>query len=196
MGRTAKPVSPVCVGKATNMVTKPVTGKRPGQKFEESAASLEELVKHMPEAEQEEWKQFKHLRVEPAFQDRVFIVWNAAAKGEPPKIVTTVRVVSFVAKDDIGSVIRLLNDVTGKEMEVTYVPKKLFDYPIFVAIPPAFTLRWDVRYHAGLALRSLSYLMFLKTKSRPDFFSKGVFYADTPNKLSELYPKLDLKLAL
>jgi hypothetical protein len=168
----------------------------PGQKYQESAASLEEIVSHLPDDEREEWASFRHLRVEPAFQDRVFIVWNAGTRDDPPKIVATLRVVSFVAKDDTGCIIRLLNDATGKEMEVTHVPKKLFGYPIFVAIPPAFTLRWDVRYHAGQALRSLSYLMFFKTKSRSDFFGKGVFYVDTPNKLRELYPKLDLKLDL
>lgn len=178
------------------MASEPASGKAPGQKYQESAASLEELVKHMPEDEQKEWGEFKHLRVEPAFQDRVFIVHSPQGKGQTPKILTTLRVVSFVAKDDTGCIVRLLNDATGQEMEVSHIPKKLFGYPIYIAIPPMFTLRWDLHNHDGRAWRSLSYLVFIKTKNRSDFFSKNSCYVDTPNKLRELYPKADLKLDL
>ena len=173
----------------------------PGQRYLESAASLEELLQHMSAQDQEDWKKFGHLRVEPAFQDRVFVVYTPCGRDEQgkqraPKIIATVRVVSFVAKDDTGCIIRLLNEQTGKEMEVTHTPKKLFDCDAFVAIPPMFQIRWDLRQHGGKWLRSLSYLLFIKTRNDSKYFSTKNTYVETPNKLKDLYSHLDLKLDL
>ncbi len=171
------------------------------QKYLDSEASLQELLTHMAPAAQAEWEAFGHLRVEPAFQDRVFVVYQASGKTsgggqKPPVVHTTIRVLSFIARDETGCTVRLLNEVTNDELEVGHVPKKLFNYPIFVAIPPLFTLRYDARQHAGRVMRSLSYLLFVKARNKADFFSKDNFYMETPNRVRLLYPGVDLKLDL
>ncbi len=170
------------------------------QRYLDSSESLDELVKRLPESDQAEWHKFGHLRVEPAFQDRLLAVYQACGKdhrGEQraPKIHSIVRVISFVARDDTGCVMRIENQETGETMEVGHIPRKLFGFPIFIAVPPLFTLRWDLREHRGKMLRSLSYLLFLKARNKAEFFSKGNYYAETPNHLRDLYPGFHLELA-
>lgn len=165
--------------------------------------SHRELLSHLDAEARLEWDSFGHARIEPAFQDRVFVIYecmgrkNNSPEQRPPKIITTVRVLNFIARDENGCVVRLLNEETNDVMEVTHVPKKVFDYPIFASIPANFTLRWDAHPHGGQIERSLSYLLHIKSRNKAEFFSRGNTYMETPNKLrDELYRhlKLDLKM--
>lgn len=173
----------------------------PGSKYlgeEENKASL---FAEMPPDERAEWESYSHLRVEAAFQDRVFVVFQPSGRGNnniqrAPKVLTTVRVLSFVARDETGATVKLLNEGTNETMEIGHVPKKLFGYPVFVAIPPNFNLRWDVHRYASGTQRSLSYILFVKTRNKSSFFSTKNTYMETPNTMRSLYSHLDLKLDL
>lgn len=172
-----------------------------GQKYLDSEASVANLVRQLPPEVQEEWNRYGHLRVEPTFLDRVFVVFRATGRNnqgaaKAPEILTTIRALNFTASDSDGCTLGLLDETNNRKMTATHLPQKLFDYPLFVSIPPFFTMRWDARQHGGRTMRSLSYLLFIKARNKASFNSVGNTYMETPNKLRDLYSHLDLKLEL
>lgn len=171
-------------------------------KYLDSKESQQEMFSRLDPVTKAEWDSYGHLRIEGAFQDRVFVVYedtgrNNSGAWRAPKIITTVRVMSFRATDEDGCCVRLLNESCNETMDVGHLPKKVFGYPVFVAIPVSFALRWDVHEHGGKMRRSLAYPLFVKARNRAEFHSKGNTYLESPNKMrEELFPRLDLKFDL
>lgn len=170
-----------------------------GTPFLERADSLEDLVAQMPPQGKKDWDTFGHMKSLPAFQDRVFYLFQATGKGNngiqrPPKIITTLRVVSFVATDAVGCVIRLLNDQTHQTQEIGHVPTRVFGYPIFMMVPPTFMLKWGAQEYKGQTKRSLHYILLAKTRNKAEFFSKDNYYLETMNEMRKLYSHLELDL--
>lgn len=161
-----------------------------------------ELVSHMPEEDRKRYENYGHNRVEPAFIDRVFIVYKptgltpgpkelGGGRHREPQILTTVKVIDFgvEVRDGCYTVLKEVGQ-TDQELTIGHVPKKLFHYPIYVSIPPRLMLRWDCRTVNGRAWRSLSFALLIKTKNDSKFFSAGNVYMETPNKFREYYPSV------
>lgn len=156
---------------------------------------MAELVSLMPVDEQKQYLNYGHRRIEATFVDRVFIIYrptglNAAKQHREPDIVTTVRIMDFMVDSTNGASSRLLDERSGAEMRIGYVPKKIFTYPIFVSIPARLTLKWDARKVGERTLRSMSFALLVKTKNRSDFYSQGNVYAETPASFKKLYPNV------
>ena len=132
--------------------------------------------------------------MEGVFVDRVFIVYKPTGllpnrQHRDPNILNTVKIVDFKADHMNGCKAIIKEANFGQEMVIGHVPRKLFDYPIYISIPPRMALRWDVKILPnGLAERSLSFAMWIKTKNKSSFYSQGNVYAETPNKFRGLYP--------
>ena len=155
--------------------------------------NMADLVDQMPEEDRTRYGNYGHNRVEPAFVDRIFIVYqpsglNAAKQHIDPKIVTTIRVLDFSADSRDGVVVRVRDEMFGDEQLITYIPKRLFKYQVFVSVPPRLTLRWDAHESEGYTYRSLSFALLIKTRNKSSFYSKNNHYIETPNKFRELYP--------
>lgn len=170
-------------------------------KYFDRDQNFADLVNRIDPKDREDWDFYGHLKVEPCFQDRVFVLYRATGRDRfdvqrPPEIVTTFRVLSFTANDISGCTVRILDQTTNKDLEFSHVPVKLFGYPIFVCVPASFTVRWDLHQLGTKLIRSLLYIILVKARNKAEFFSKGNFYLETPNKMRELYPHLDLNLEL
>ena len=165
-----------------------------GNEFFEDAQNVEDLVRHMPEDEQRRYRTYGDNRIEAAFINRVFIVYRPTGltsetkRHKEPEILTTIRVTDFSATARSGCVLTLEDQKHGQQMMVTHVPKQLFNFPIFVSIPPRLTLRWDARTVGESVVRTMSFAMFVKMKNKADFYSKGNTYVSTPNEFLRLYP--------
>ena len=158
--------------------------------------NLADLLRHMPEEDQRQWERYGHLRVEPAFADRVLIAYQAAGLGSggkppAPDVLAKLRVISFHADEGEGCSSRLLNETTNEMQLVTAVPAPIFGYPVFISIPPHFALRWDAREYAGEVKRSLMWVFLLKARNKSSFMSRGNIYVETPNVLRKLYPNVE-----
>lgn len=160
----------------------------------DNAAALAADIK--PE-DREEYARFGHNRLESAFVDRVLVLYECQGKNSkdvqrPPKILTTIRVIDFKADYAEGICTRLLDESTQEAMNVDYVPKRLFKYPIFVSIPPRLTVKWDAQFMGDKLVRSLLFAILIKSANRSDFYSKGNVYLETPNRVRALYPHVEL----
>ncbi len=156
---------------------------------------MADLVSHMPEEDRTRYGNYGHNRLEPAFVDRIFIVYqpsglNAARQHIDPKILTTIRVLDFSIDSRDGAVVRVRDENFGDEQLITYIPKRLFKYQVFASVPPRLQLRWDVHAADGQRHRSLSFALLLKTRNKAEFYSKNNTYIETPNKFKELYPSV------
>jgi hypothetical protein len=157
--------------------------------------NLAELVSHMPEEDQLRWNNYGHLRIEPAFVDRVLVVYKPTGllpnkQHRDPEILNLVKIVDFKVLGRLGCTAMLEEAETQQQMTITHVPKRLFGYPVYVSIPARVMVRWDVRVIDGKPWRSLSFAMLVKSKNKSSFYSKGNVYAESPNVFRNLYPSV------
>lgn len=161
--------------------------------------SMNQLVSRMADQrDREKYVKYGHRRVESGFVGRLLIIYSPQGlhpdgRHRDPEIFTTVKVLDFTAtpKQGWNAVVEDLE--TGDLQTIDYIPARLFNYDVFVSIPPFMRLRWDARKNPPHD-RSLSFALLVKTKNRSDWYSKGNVYAETPNNLRALYPDLDLQL--
>lgn len=156
--------------------------------------SLSDLIDRIPGRDRDVYRDFRSLRVEAAFDDRVFILFKPCGLDERnqhrhPEILTTVRVLRFWCNSE-DACVEVQDDNTGEVLQIGYVPVRLFGYDVFVSVPPRCQLRWDARYVEGQVRRSLSYPLLIKTKNLSTYYSAGVTYAETPNSFRALFPKV------
>jgi hypothetical protein len=155
--------------------------------------NLAELISHMPDEDRARFLKYGHNRVEPAFKDRIFIVYkptglNAANQHRQPEIVNLVKVVDFQVDLDQGCLVVLKEQQTQQELTIGHVPRRVFGYPVYMSVPTRLQLKWDAHRDGTRVWRSLSFAVLLKTKNRSSFYSKGNVYMETPNNFRQLYP--------
>ena len=153
-----------------------------------------DLVSRMPDDERLLYQKYGHLRIESAFGGRFFVIYkptglNAFKQHRDPHVLTTVQVTDFVTNSQSGSSAKVIDQGNGAMRVIDHVPRKLFDYDIYMSIPSRMLIRWDARLVNGEVHRSLSFAVLIKTKNRSDFYSAGNTYAETPNEFLKLYPK-------
>jgi hypothetical protein len=157
--------------------------------------NLAELVTHMPEEDQHRFNKYGHFRIEAVFIDRLLIVYKptgltADNKHRDPEVVTTLKFIDFGVEPRNGAYATVKDEKFGQELNLTHVPRRVFNYPIYMSVPARMQLRWDARTVNGRVWRSLSFAILIKTKNRSDFYSKGNVYCETPNRLKQLYPNI------
>lgn len=161
--------------------------------------NLADLEAQMLEADRPAYDEFKHLRIESGFIDRIFVVYRPTGLTEQnthrdPEILTQVRVVDFTATARFGCSLTLEDMGTGQVQTVGHVPERLFHYNVFVAVPPFHRLRWDARPYKGAVKRSLAFGVMVKQKTRSDHYSMGVTMLETPSGFQALYPDYQINL--
>jgi hypothetical protein len=155
------------------------------------------LAAEMAVEDRADFNSFGHNKLEPAFVDRILIVWECLGRTSkdiprPPKTLTTVRVTGFHADYVSGCEVSLLDEGNNRSMRVGHVPKRLFDFPIFVGVPPRLMMKWDAQPVGDRLVRSLLFALLLKTRNKSSFRSKGNTYIETPNQLRDLFPDVEL----
>lgn len=163
---------------------------------DENIADLEARIKGH---DREVYKAFGHLRVEPCFDSRLFIVYKpqgltSDGLHKQPQVLTTLKVIDFYADAGTGSEVIIADLTTGQQMTLNHIPQRVFGYDLFMSVPPILRLRWGARIIDGETVRSLAYALLVKTKNRSDFHSFGVTYAETPNCFRDRYPSVELNL--
>lgn len=166
-----------------------------GTQYLDEDENMAALVGLMPVGEQHSYLNYGHRRIESAFVDRVFVVYkptglNAAKQHREPDVLTTIRVKDFMVDAMSGASAKLYDEKNDRELRVTTVPKKLFEYPIYISIPPRLQLKWDARKVGERLLWSLSFAFLIKTRNKSDFYSAGNVYCESVNVFKRLYPSV------
>lgn len=161
--------------------------------------STADLISQVPEEDKPAFDGFSHTRIEAVFDNRLFIIYKPQGldgkQHRDPQILTTIKVRSFDCSSQDGSAIEIEDLRTGQRQWISHIPARVFDYDLFMSVPPALRLRWDLRVSDdGRKARSLSYAVLIKAKNRSDYVSFGVTYAETPNRFREMFPNCDLKM--
>lgn len=158
--------------------------------------NLAALAAQIPEQDQGVFRDFKASRIEASFAGRIFVVYKPTGPGAnfAPDVLTTLRLTEFGCDDVVGADFRIEDTVNEESIVVGHVPTRIFDYDLFIAIPPEYRLRWDMRRTPGGNIRSLVYPVTIWTQNRSSNFTPGVTYAETPNRFRTLYPDHKLNL--
>lgn len=164
------------------------------------AESTADLVGRIKESDRPTFEDFGHTRIEAVFDGRLLVVYKPRGlegnrTHKSPEVLTTLKVRSFACTSQGGPEIEIEDLTTGERQTITPIPARAFDYDLFLSVPPALRVRWDVRRDdGGRMVRSLAYAMLIKAKNRSDWYSYGVTYAETPNRFRELFPGAAAKI--
>lgn len=161
--------------------------------------SLLDLVSRMPSPDREQYEEFRSLKVDVAFANRIFVVYrptglNADRTHRQPEILTQIKVHEFRATSKNGAEVDVEDLTTHQVMTLGYIPKRLFNYDLFVSVAPRQRLQWDATLFKGVVRRSLSFMLMSKVRNRADYYSAGVTCFETPAKFRELFPDATLTL--
>ncbi|MDI1360638.1 hypothetical protein [Methylotenera sp.] len=156
--------------------------------------TLELLVAQMPPEEAKTFESYGHLRRESAYNDCIFIVYQPrglrygakdVSEQKEPKVLSTIKVVSITQDRDKKASLRLLDESTGTEMIVGYMPKKLFGFPIYISLPADMFLMFG---GSGSSQNYVQFAVLLKTRNRSSFYSEGNTYVESPRSFRKLFP--------
>lgn len=164
------------------------------------AANLEHLASLIPGLDRDLFNSFGHCQFEAAFKDRIFVVFeptglNPDNTQRRPEVLTLLKVLAFEVKAEEGAETLIYDARTGNEQRVGHVPVRVFDYKVFMQVPPYLNLKWDAaRDRNGAIRRSLSFGLLIKTANKSDFHSANNTYCLPPNKFRALYPDYKLRI--
>ncbi len=158
--------------------------------------SLPEVQNHLasliPISDLQVFQGLKFAQLEGAFIGRVFTVYKAAGQqgGEPnaPKVLTRLRVDDFCADAETGPA-ALIKDISTKErIWVDTTPTRLWEFPLFMQIPPNVTLRWTLRREGDEVKTMLLFGLVTRMANRSETYTDGATYCLTPRRMRDLYP--------
>lgn len=158
--------------------------------FLSDSASTAELESRMYPADLPVYQGFKHLKYEPAFVGRVFIVYTPEGDPLVPKVLGAVKVTDFLCESGYGTSITIEDMETHEEQTFGHIPDRVFDYDFFIAAPTYTNIRYDAKEVNGVVERSLLFGVVIKTAHRMDFPHAGTTYAETPNVFCAAYPEV------
>lgn len=167
-------------------------------KYITEAETLDNLKSKMRPENALEFDSYKHLKIEAGFYDRVFIIYQPRGsrhgqditQQKEPKVLSIVRVVGFTADLQHGAQARLFDETSGSEMSVGYVPKKLFNYPIYVSIPAELKLTLSGQKTGKTVRDSFTFAILIKCQDKADQYTTTNTYMETPAKFKVLFPAL------
>lgn len=164
------------------------------QQYLPEDANLGDLIRQMPQQDQDEYNSFGHLRVDAGYVGRIFILYKPTGIGPDnsqgePDIRGQVRIKDWMCSPSKGSSIVIEDMLTGGLQVVGHTPQRLFDYDVFVAVPPYQRLRYEARSMGDGIQRSLLFSISIKTQVRSKSYAAGVTFCETPKGFRELYPE-------
>lgn len=148
-------------------------------------------------ADTQDFRRLKSSRIEAAFKGRILIAFKPdgltkQGQHKPPQVIGTVKFHEFFCDGLDGADVQVEDMTTGEKQYIGHVPVRLFDYDVFIRIPPVFRLRWDARNTDQGVIRSLVFPVEIFTLNPSRSYSYGVTYMETPNRCKELYPNENL----
>lgn len=156
--------------------------------------NLANLEIQLEKEERKLYRELKPSRIEAAFLNRLFLVFNVEENGVP-NILTTIKVTDFWINAKEGAVAVLEDLETGQEIELDHVPVRLFHFEAFMSIPPISKVRWDARLDDdNIIRRSLVFPVLIAAKSRNGRMGSGGVYVETPKRFMEKFPGHNLPL--
>lgn len=133
------------------------------------------LVDMLPAATRAVYAQTLNARIETAFRNRQFVVYEIHRRE--PRQLDRLTVSDFVCDDADGASCEVRNK-EGRTAVVGYQPTQMFGYPIFFSIPLHAKLRWSAQ--PGDPLKgSLGFPLLVRTVSRLDPRERGVIHCET-----------------
>lgn len=134
------------------------------------------LVDTLPDETRLLYNSMRHVRVETAFKDRVFVLYRVGAGGA--KVVDRLKVLDFDCTHEEGASTSLISTMhEGKGVLVLgYKPQRVFDYNLFMWLPLSAKIRWatsDMKRH------SLAFPLVIRTQSRHHLRETGVLHCET-----------------
>ncbi len=141
----------------------------------------------------QDFQRLKSSRIEAAFKGRLLLVYKPdglsyEGRHKSPKILGTIKFHEFFCDGLDGADVQVEDMDSGEKQYVGHVPVRLFEYDVFIRIPPVFRLRWDARSTDQGVIRSMVFPVEIFTLNPSRSYSFGVTYAETPNRCKELYP--------
>lgn len=165
-------------------------------KYRTDEETFKHLKSRMRPGEADEFESYKHLKIESGFYDRVFVVYQpkgikpGTVEQLQPKVLSVVRVTGLVADLRSGASARLYDETSGTEMTIGYVPRKLFNYPIFISMPTNMHLKMGTQLQGDGVRDSFTFALLVKCKNKSDFYTPESVYMETPANLKKLFPSI------
>ena len=147
-----------------------------GQEFLAPGVHFEALLATLPQEQQELYRRLNHIRQEPSFRGRSFVIYGI--RNRQPEIIDELKVLDFIANDSVGASCEIRSDRTGKTLTVGYAPVQVFNYPVFMHLPLHAKLRWSTtegRVHTG----KLAFDIAIRTETRISLRERQVIYCET-----------------
>lgn len=181
----------------------PPTDKDAAAKYEvlNEHSSFERILARLPEEEQDAFRKLNHNQYQTAFIDRVFYLYRCMGKDKndaqrPPEVLALARVMNFSFDLERGFVVSVLDEMSNVKQALTVIPQKLFGFEVMVRVPTSFSLRCNMLQSAdGQEKLDHSAGLYVKTRNKPEFFSRGNVYLLTPPEMAQLYPAQDWRPA-
>ena len=115
----------------------------------------------------------RHGRVETASTGKELVVYRM--QGRQPHVLSRVSIVDLLI--DNGATMEIIDLGTRERLVVGYSPCRLFNYPVFLSLPPSLTMRWRVGFDDGRGF--MSWPVYMRTQSRRHLREVGITYCET-----------------
>ena len=130
-----------------------------------------------------------------AFVGRIFVIYEAQGKGNPPRILNRLKVLKFECNEEFGSDTFILNTEAQDRLWFGHTPEQIWDYPIFLSVPIENRLHWQSsRNEEGVIKQTLLFGVEFRTKDHPSNCTPGAIYGLSPNRFHELYSNVYVNL--
>lgn len=139
-------------------------------------AHFDRLVQDLDSQDQKAFRAGKNTRVETAFRNRHFIVYEMT--GRQPEELDRIFVNDFRVDDEEGATAELTSLKTGTTVVIGYTPTRLLSFPIFLWLPLHARIRWSAPV-GDVYSGSLGFPMVIATRSRLHLRERNVTYFET-----------------
>ena len=111
--------------------------------------SLADLDSRITGDDRDVFKNYGHLRIEPAFDNRLFLIYKPTGltregRHRDPEILPTIKILRLDLNSREGAICTIADQSTGAKMDLGYIPRRVFHYNLFMAVPPILRLRWNL----------------------------------------------------
>lgn len=151
------------------------------KKIEESFLTPQDhfalLLKGLNAESREAYSQTRHARQEMAYRGRTFILYEMTGRSVH-RIVDTLTIRDFECDDAVGASTQIRSGNLGAELEISYLPVKLWNYPVFMHLPVHLKLRWSTS-EKRIGEGSLAFPLVIRVNSRLDPREPGILHCET-----------------
>lgn len=157
------------------------------ESFMAASDHLDRLVATLPQSQQELYRNMKNSRLETAYRDRTFILYEM--KGRDAHVLDKLIVLDFECDDSSGGSCEIRAERSKEVFVVSYTPRLITPYPVFMFMPLHAKLRWSAKagaVHQG----SLGFPIVIRTQTRLHARERGVTYCETGVTFSRDFPHI------